>query len=178
MSRPGPEHALAARIRVLGIVGSLGARSSNLTLLEAAAPLAALSRMRLGHGLYNDEVQAMARYMFLLRADLNSNTCEGPNNEESFRRMVQWTETLRDRKKLAGVAPLRRANGRTVYPAGAQLKSVDGPFTEGKEVVVGYFVVEAGTLAEAESLARECPELQSRNVAIEIREVADFPISC
>jgi len=123
-------------------------------------------------------VQAVAKYMFLLRGDLKSDSCAGPDNEEAFRRMVQWTETLRDRKKLAGVAPLGRTNARTVYPVADHLKSVDGPFTEGKEVVVGYFIVEAETLAEAESLARECPKLQSRDVAIEIREVADFPITC
>jgi hypothetical protein len=116
--------------------------------------------------------------MFLLHGLAEAESCGTPDNDEAFRRMVQWTETLRARKKLAGVAPLRRANARTVYPAGDQLKSVDGPFTEGKEVVVGYFIVEAETLAEAEALARECPKLRSRDVAIEIRELSDFPIKC
>src|SRR5262245_54462719 len=66
--------------------------------------------------------RAVAEYMFLLRGDPRSDSCAGPDNEEAFRRMVQWTETLRDRKKLAGVAPLGRTHARTVYPAGDPLE--------------------------------------------------------
>jgi len=34
---------------------------------------------------------------------------------------------------------------------------VDGPFTESKEIVVGYWVWEVGSLEEAVEWARRCP---------------------
>jgi hypothetical protein len=56
---------------------------------------------------------------------------------------------------------LRSANGR------AQL--VDGPFTESKELIGGFFLVRCAQRDEALALARECPALEW--ASIEVREV-------
>jgi hypothetical protein len=35
----------------------------------------------------------------------------------------------------------------------------DGPYAEAKDVIGGYFVIEAKDAAEAETIARDCPHL-------------------
>ena len=47
----------------------------------------------------------------------------------------------------------------------------DGPFTESKEIVSGYFLIEAKDRREAVSLARKCPHLAIGR--IEVREVME-----
>ena len=52
----------------------------------------------------------------------------------------------------------------------------DGPFTESKEVIGGYWMIEVKSREEAIAWARRCPA--SNNETIEIRQViemADFP---
>ncbi len=52
----------------------------------------------------------------------------------------------------------------------------DGPFTEAKEVLGGYWMIDVKSRAEAIEWARKCPA--SNNEIIEIRQVqemADFP---
>jgi hypothetical protein len=59
---------------------------------------------------------------------------------------------------------LLAADGLTPTSAGAKLKwtgsgptIVDGPFTEAKEVVAGFWIVEVSSLAEAEERFKRCP---------------------
>ena len=105
-----------------------------------------------------------------------STTIDAITNDQLMNQMISWTLKLRNSQKLNGVAPLKSTPAKTVFPKRDHLSSVDGPFTEGKEVVVGYYVVEASSFAEAETLARECPKFAAGS-AIEIREVGEFPDS-
>ena len=89
----------------------------------------------------------------------NSETETGnlPDPEE-FAAMGRFNEGLtRDGVLLAaeGLKPTSRAaklrwtgNGPTV---------IDGPFTEAKEVVAGFWIVEVGSLAEAKERFKSCP---------------------
>jgi hypothetical protein len=47
---------------------------------------------------------------------------------------------------------------------------VDGPFAEAKEVIGGYFVIQAADYAEAVRLSTECPHLRYGG-RIELREI-------
>jgi hypothetical protein len=48
----------------------------------------------------------------------------------------------------------------------------DGPYAELREVVSGYFVVEAADYDEAVAIAASCPHAQSRG-SILVREIED-----
>jgi hypothetical protein len=48
----------------------------------------------------------------------------------------------------------------------------DGPFTEAKEVLGGYWMIQAKSLAEAVEWASRCPA--SDNEVIEVRQVQEF----
>jgi len=60
--------------------------------------------------------------------------------------------------------------------SGSTPKITDGPFAEAKEVVGGYWLIEAKSKAEAVEWARRCPA--NPGDAIEIRqifEISEFP---
>jgi hypothetical protein len=66
--------------------------------------------------------------------------------------------------------------GARVSFSGGKPKVTDGPFTEAKEVIGGYWMIQVGSKAEAVEWASRCPG--SDNEVIEVRQVqefADFP---
>lgn len=60
-------------------------------------------------------------------------------------------------KDTAGLK--RTADGVRIRQKGGKLKFVDGPFTEAKEIVGGYAIVETKTREEAMEIARRFMEL-------------------
>ena len=54
---------------------------------------------------------------------------------------------------------------------GSKVAISDGPFAEAKEIIGGYFVVEAKNYDEALSLAKDCPHLELGFGSIEVREI-------
>jgi hypothetical protein len=85
-----------------------------------------------------------------------------------FERMVTWSGQLKDRKLLLGVNSLKTEATRVAVRAGKG-RSTDGPFTESKELIGGYFLVDCRTRAEALELAQQCPAAQW--ATMEVREI-------
>lgn len=82
-------------------------------------------------------------------------------------------------KWFAWVEKLQKENryvsGEALLPGGKTIKGskkviTDGPYAEGKEVVGGYFVVNAKDLNEATEMAKACPDYELGGV-VEVREV-------
>lgn len=61
-----------------------------------------------------------------------------------------------------------RLGGGTVVDAGG---TKDGPFIEAKEIIGGFMIVSAGSLAEAVQVARECPGVVAPGSSVEVREI-------
>ncbi len=59
---------------------------------------------------------------------------------------------------------------RVTFPGG-KAKVTDGPFAEAKEVIGGYWMIQAKSLQEAIDWAKRCPG--SENETIEIRQVQE-----
>ena len=75
--------------------------------------------------------------------------------------------------QLRGAAVLRGAwTARTVLHAGGKVTVTDGPFTETKEVLAGFQLVECETVEEAVAVARRFPGL-AHGMRLEVRPVAD-----
>ena len=62
--------------------------------------------------------------------------------------------------------------GARVSFAGGKPKVTDGPFTEAKEVVGGFWMIQVNSKQEAIDWAARCPA--SENEVIEIRQVQEF----
>lgn len=97
---------------------------------------------------------------------------EPERNQALFQRFVDWAADLDRRGKLVAVDPLERG-GHTVRRRGASLV-VDGPYAEGREAVLGYYMIRVADLDEACAIAAAGPHAEIGGT-IEVREVGAFP---
>lgn len=110
----------------------------------------------------------MSQYAILMREDDHAWDNLAPEQREAYMQQYQaWVEGLRERGIFQGGTPL--GNG------GAIVMSLDGavveaPFTQTKQVVTGYFLIETATWAEALEVARSCPAL-THGETVELRPV-------
>src|SRR6266700_4742839 len=91
--------------------------------------------------------------------------------------MMKYNEALKDAGVLITLDGLHppSVGARVSFATGKPLVT-DGPFTEAKEVLGGYWMIDVKSREEAIALAKKCPA--SGNEVIEIRqvqEIADFP---
>jgi hypothetical protein len=54
---------------------------------------------------------------------------------------------------------------------GVSNKILDGPFTEGKDIVGGYLLIKANDMDDALALSKGCPTLDGTDGTVEIREI-------
>ena len=102
----------------------------------------------------------MAQYMLLLHQAPNYNL-DLPREKmlEMTKRYMSWAEGLGARGKLAGGEKLTAGGVRLVKAKDGKPVVTDGPYAELKDVVGGYFVIEAKDQAEAEAIAKDCPHV-------------------
>lgn len=91
--------------------------------------------------------------------------------------MMRYNEALKDAGVLITLDGLHPPSmgARVSFAAGVPVVT-DGPFTEAKEVLGGYWMIDVASREEAIAWAKECPA--SANEIIEIRQVqemSDFP---
>jgi hypothetical protein len=76
-------------------------------------------------------------------------------SERLMREMGQLIEEMTRQGVLVSTAGLRpSAEGARIRLRGGELSAVDGPFTESKEVIGGFAILEAGSRAEALELVK------------------------
>src|SRR5258708_38834956 len=78
---------------------------------------------------------------------------------EMTKRYMTWAEGLGAKGKLAGGEKLTAGGVRHVKAQDGKPVVTDGPYAEAKDVVGGYFVIEAKEDAEAAAIAHDCPHL-------------------
>lgn len=87
--------------------------------------------------------------------------------EDAYRQMSDYAQKLKEERLLVAVNSLREAAVR-VNVRNGKPSVVDGPFTEARELVGGFFLLNVATREEALRIARECPAAQWATV--EVRE--------
>jgi hypothetical protein len=86
---------------------------------------------------------------------------------ELYGRMMAYAGSLRERRVLIGTNSLFERAVRLDLRDGRP-SVTDGPFTEAKEFIGGYFLIDCATRAEALGFAAECPAIEW--ATIEVRE--------
>jgi hypothetical protein len=96
-----------------------------------------------------------------------------PEEWDALRReTIAYVDSLRARGHLVSTYALQRARtAATVRQRDGKRLVVDGPFTEAKEIIGGFFLIEARDREEAIALAAEWPS--ARFGAIEVRPVEE-----
>jgi hypothetical protein len=80
-----------------------------------------------------------------------------------------WCDQLAGEGKLQAGHPLA-PEGREISASRGR-RAIDGPFAEAKEMVGGYFLIDAADLDDATAIAEQCPLLRF-GMTVEVRPVA------
>lgn len=109
----------------------------------------------------------MARFMFLQRGNCEAAPQMSPEQQqEAMKAWMDWVKTGRDEGWLIDPgSPL--GTGAIVD---SDLTVTDGPFTESKEIVGGYTIVEAADLEAACEYAKQTSQIAG-GVRIEVRPI-------
>src|SRR6476469_9576029 len=111
----------------------------------------------------------MAQYMLLLYSQPADWAKVSPEDfQKALEKYLAWGNKMRAAGKLVGSNKLTDGTGRILRAGDTRV--TDGCFTEGKEVIGGYYIIEAGNYDEAVALCRDHPQLDYRGI-LEIREV-------
>ena len=113
----------------------------------------------------------MSQFMLLLHESPTGFSTLSP---EEIQRVIgeysAWRESLAAQGKLAGGLKLKDEGGRHLSRNGDGIQVVDGPWAEAKEVVGGFFLIEAADYDEAVEISEGCPHLIYGG-KVELREV-------
>jgi hypothetical protein len=120
------------------------------------------------------------RFMMMIKADKNTEAGVLPS-KELLAAMGEFNEEMvRAGVLLAGEGLHPSSKGARVRFSGGKRTVTDGPFTEAKELIAGFWLIQAKSKEEAVEWARRCPEPlgEGAEAEIEIRQVfeaSDFP---
>lgn len=122
------------------------------------------------------------RFMIQVRATATSERGDPPGPEFApiFQAMGAFHEELARAGVLLDAAGLRpsRDGWRQRYTADGRVERVDGPFTEAKELIAGYTLIQVRSVEEAQAWASRFPKpFVGIDCEIEVRrlyEEADF----
>jgi hypothetical protein len=117
------------------------------------------------------------RVMVIIKADKNTEAGVPPSRE-LLTEMGKFNEELvKAGVMLAGEGLHPSSKGARVKFSGAKRTVTDGPFTETKELIAGFWLWQVKSLEEAIAWVKRCPNPTGADAVIEIRpvfEVEDF----
>jgi hypothetical protein len=108
-------------------------------------------------------------FMFILSEDPEL-VATDEQRQAAVQRVGEFAMSLAGEGTLKGGAPLRPAGeARKVRTREGMRRVLDGPFAEAKEVIAGYFVIDAPDMEAAVAIASRCPNAEFGSV--EVREI-------
>jgi hypothetical protein len=112
-------------------------------------------------------------FMVIRKADAETEAGVMPG-KQLIDDMTSYNEKLVARGAMkAGAGLMSSARGARVSFANGKPTVIDGPFAEAKELIAGYSIIEAKSLAEVIELVKQWPQSDGHgNVQIEIRPLA------
>lgn len=111
------------------------------------------------------------RFMILLKADKTTEAGVLPS-QDLLAAMGKYNEELvKAGVLLAGEGLQPSSKGARVKFQGAKRTVIDGPFTETKELIAGFWLLEVKSKEEAIEWVKRCPNPLEGEAEIEIRQV-------
>jgi hypothetical protein len=111
----------------------------------------------------------MASFMFLFRGGLDPHTASPEEMQTNMQKWMGWVDKLKAKGSYKA--------GEALLPSGKTLHKdnlvTDGPFAESKEIIGGFFIVEAADINAAIEIAKGCPDLAIGG-SVEVRDVMVF----
>jgi hypothetical protein len=113
----------------------------------------------------------MPKYMLLLHDNPKAFANVSPEAmQKVVEKYIAWGKKLREAGVMRAGDKLTDEPGRVMRRKDGQVHVTDGPYSESKELLGGYYMIEADTYDKAVELARDCPQLEFGGT-IEVRQV-------
>jgi hypothetical protein len=116
------------------------------------------------------------RFMIIVKADKDSEAGAMPT-EQALAEMAAYHEELAKAGVLLDASGLQpSARGWRIKYAGSKRRVIDGPFTESKELIAGYTMIQVKSRDEAIEWARRFPNpsLDGKDAEIEVRQLFEW----
>jgi hypothetical protein len=111
------------------------------------------------------------RFMVMVKANEDTEAGVMPS-EELLAEMGKFNEEMvKAGVLLAGEGLQASSKGARVKFSGEKRSVVDGPFTEAKELIAGFWLIQVKSLHEAIEWVKRCPNPMDGESEIEIRQV-------
>lgn len=113
----------------------------------------------------------MPKFMLLLHDNVDGFAAMSPEQmQKVIEKYVTWGDRLRSSGVMHDGQKLTDEPGRVIRSKGGDVRVTDGPYSETKEVLGGYYTINAGSYDDAIAVARTCPHLEYGGT-IEVRQV-------
>jgi hypothetical protein len=115
------------------------------------------------------------KVLVIVKATKNSEA-GGPPSQKMLAEMGAFNEELVKAGILLAVDGLHPSSkAKRIKFSGSSRKVVDGPFTETKELIAGYWIWQVRSIEEAVEWARRCPDPHpGEDAELEIRPIAEM----
>jgi hypothetical protein len=116
------------------------------------------------------------RFMMIVKASKESEAGVMPD-EKLIAAMTAYNEELQQAGALVDLTGLQPSSkGARIRYSGSKRTVVDGPFSETKELIAGYWVIKAASLAEAVEWAKRAPNPhgEGADAQIEVRQLFEL----
>lgn len=117
--------------------------------------------------------EELTRYVVFLRSDADSEADAVPPPEVIDVMNATNEQGVQQGVLLAGEGLKGTANAARVHYANSRTTVVDGPFTEVKELIAGYWMLQAASMEEAIAWAKSYPYPQPGDITLEVREACE-----
>jgi len=109
----------------------------------------------------------MSQYLLLLHSDPSGWAKLSPDEmQKALEKFMAWM----NKPFSKGGQRLAHDAGRVMRAPGGQLRTTDGPYSESKEVLGGFYIIEAANYDEAVARASDHPTLEYGGT-VEVRQV-------
>jgi hypothetical protein len=115
------------------------------------------------------------RFMMLVKSDEKAESGAPPDEKMLSEMAVYNAELMKAGVMLAGDGLEASSRGSRVRKAGQKNVVVDGPFAEAKELVGGFWLIQAKSKAEAVEWAKKVPFTDAEIELRPLYELEDFP---
>src|ERR1700722_17145370 len=115
------------------------------------------------------------KFMLILKSTKDSEAGKMPS-EETINAMVKYNQQQAKAGVLLDAAGLYPSStgARVNVSAEGKKTGVDGPFTEAKGLVAGYWLIQVKSIEEAIEWAKRAPIVAGQETQIEVRQFIEF----
>jgi hypothetical protein len=121
---------------------------------------------------FQEERKIMAKYMLLLYDDPSRRKTMNPGEMQAVvAKYMAWADQMRSRGGVGN--KLADGHGKVLRSSEGKPRVTDGPYSETKEVIGGYFQIEAASYDDAVKQAMTCPHMEYGGT-IEVRLIENL----